>query len=127
MSPENSGVSASKQPVLGLCWIVFGIVRLIVAIWMLSFAGTATVMFGAILTRVPNPYSLMAAFHLIYTGWLILSAASGIFAILAGITLLSGAGVARLLGLVAGFVSVGFIPVGTALGAYPMALFARRE
>ena len=127
MSADSPGSAGPRQPALGLCWIVFGIVRIIVAIWMLAFAGTATVMFGAILTRVPNPYSLMAAFHLIYTGWLILSAASGIFAILAGITLLSGAGVARLLGLVAAFLSIGFIPVGTALGGYTMAIFARRD
>ena len=112
---------------LGLCWIVFGIFRLIAAVWMLSFAGTATVMFGTLLNRVPNPYSLMSAFHVIYSGWLVLSAASGIFGILAGITLLTGSGVSRMLALVAAFLSVAFVTVGTTLSVYTMVVFLRRD
>jgi hypothetical protein len=127
MPSDNSGTVGVRLAPLGLCWIVFGIFRLIVAIWMFSFAGTATVMFGAILTRVPNPYSLMAVFHLIYTGWIILSAASGILGILAGITLLSGAGVSRNLALLAAFFSVGFLPVGTTIGIYTLILFLRTD
>lgn len=127
MSTDSTGPIGVRQSPLGLCWIVFGIFRLIVALWMFSFAGTATVMFGAILTRVPNPYSLMTAFHLIYTGWIILSAASGILGILAGIILLSGAGISRILALLAAFFSVSFVPVGTTLGIYTLILFLRAD
>lgn len=116
-----------RASILGPCWIVFGIFRLIVAVWMLSFAGTATVMFGTLLNRVPNPYALMSAFHVIYSGWLVLSAASGIFGILAGVALLAGAGVSRMLALVAAFLSVAFVPAGTLLGVYTMVVFLRRE
>ena len=94
---------------------------------MLSFAGTATVMFGTLLNRVPNPYSLMSAFHVIYSGWMVLSAASGIFGILAGIALLAGAGASRMLALVAAFLSVTFVPVGTTLGIYTLVVFLRRD
>ena len=125
---DGAGVRAEgRSNALGLCWIVFGIFRLLVAVWMLSFAGTATVMFGTLLNRVPNPYSLMSVFHLIYSGWMILSAASGIFGILAGITLLTGTGVSRMLALVAAFLSVTFVPVGTTLGVYTMVIFLRRD
>jgi hypothetical protein len=128
MTADGAGVRAEgRSSGLGLCWIVFGIFRLVVAVWMLSFAGTATVMFGALLNRVPNPYSLMSAFHLIYSGWMILSAASGIFGILAGITLLTGSGVSRILALVAAFLSMTFVPVGTTLGVYTMVIFLRRD
>jgi hypothetical protein len=116
-----------RASILGPCWIAFGIFRLIVAVWMLSFAGTATVMFGTLLNRVPNPYALMSAFHLIYSGWLVLSAASGIFGILAGVALLTGAGVSRMLALVAAFLSVAFVPMGTTLGVYTMVVFFGRE
>jgi hypothetical protein len=129
MSPEASErvrVGGRGAP-LGICWMVFGILRLIVAVWLLSFAGTATVMFGAVLTRVPNPFSLMSAFHIIYTGWIILSAASGIFGVLAGIALLAGALAGRTLALVAAFLSVAFVPVGTTLGVYTLVVFLRRE
>jgi len=128
MAIDGTGVrTEGRSSVLGLCWIVFGIFRLIVAVWMLSFAGTATVMFGTLLNRVPNPYSLMSAFHIIYSGWLVLSAASGIFGILAGITLLTGSGVSRMLALVAAFLSAPFVPVGTTLSVYTMVIFLRRE
>ncbi len=128
MITDREGVRADgRSKALGLCWIVFGIFRVIVAVWMLSFAGTATVMFGTLLNRVPNPYSLMSAFHLIYSGWMILSAASGIFGILAGVMLLTGSGVSRTLALVAAFLSVTFVPVGTTLGIYTMVILLRRD
>jgi hypothetical protein len=120
----RAGVSNAP---LSFCWIVYGIFRLIIAVWMLSFAGTATVMFGSLLSRVPNPYSLMSAFHVIYSGWTILSAASGIFGLLAGITLLTRAGVSRMVALLAAFFSVAFLPVGTTLGIYTMVIFFRRD
>jgi hypothetical protein len=112
---------------LGLFWLIYGVLRIIAAVWMLSFTPVATVMFGALLNRVPNPYPLMSAFHLIYAGWIVLSAASGIFAILAAISLLAGAGANRILAVVAGLLAVPFIPVGTMLGAYTLALFVPRE
>jgi hypothetical protein len=128
MSPDTSAnVSTGSRGTLAFCWIVYGIIRVIFAVWMLAFAGTATVMFGALLTRVPNPYSLMGAFHIIYTGWIVISAASGIFGILAGIALLSGMAAARLLALVAAFFSLPFLPVGTTLGTYTLVAFLRRD
>ncbi len=128
--PMESSASVStkeRSTALGLCWIVFGIVRLIAAVWLLGFTGTATVMFGALLTRVPNPYSLMSGFHIIYSGWIVLSAASGIFGILAGVALLAGAGAGRILSLVAAFLSLSFIPAGTTLGTYTLVRFLRRD
>jgi hypothetical protein len=117
----------SRATPLAICWIIYGIVRLIAAVWLLSFAGTATVMFGALLTRVPNPYSLMGAFHLIYSGWIVLSAGSGIFGILAGLALFGRAGASRILALVAAILSLPFLPVGAALGTYTLVIFLRRD
>jgi hypothetical protein len=127
MPADGSIRAVNKNVPLAAGWLIFGVFRLIVAIWMLSFAGTATVMFGTLLNRVPNPYSLMGVFHIVYSCWMILSAASGVFALLTGITLMSGAGVSRLVALTAAFLSVPFLPVGTMLGTYTMVLFLRRE
>ena len=128
MSPDTSGnVATGSRSPLALCWIVYGMIRVIFAVWMLAFAGTATVMFGALLTRVPDPFSLMSAFHLIYTGWIIISAASGIFGILGGIALLAGMGAARMLALVAAFFSLPFLPVGTTLGTYTLVVVLRHD
>src|ERR1700759_4831925 len=92
---------------LGLCWIVFGILRIVAAVWMLAFAPTAGVMFGTWLNRVPNPYSLMTAFHFIWAAWTLLSAAAGGVGLLAGIFFLSRAAAGPLLGLVPAGVAVG--------------------
>jgi hypothetical protein len=127
MSGVSESVATRNSKPLGLCWIVYGILRVIAAVWLLSFTPVATVMFGALLGRVPNPYSLMSAFHLIYSGWIVLSAAGGIFGILAGIALLGGMGVGRILALVAAFLSVSFIPLGTTLGTYTLVVFLRRD
>ena len=113
--------------ILGICWIVYGVIRLCIALWLTTFSVSATLMFGALLTRVPNPFTLMSAFHLIYAGWIVLSAASGIFGVLAGISLLAGAGASRILAEVAALLAVPFIPVGTMLGAYTLALLVPRE
>jgi hypothetical protein len=125
MSADDSGpvsVVGRGRP-LGLCWLVYGIIRLGASVWLLGFMNTATVMFGALLVRVPNPYSLMNAFHLVYAGLIVLSAASGIFGILAGIALLAGMGAGRILALVAAFLSVSEVPVGTTLGIYTLIVF----
>ena len=129
MSADTSkpAVALKSGRTLGLFWLIYGILRIIAAVWMLSFTPTATVMFGALLNRVPNPYPLMSAFHLIYAVWIVLSAASGLFGGLAGISLLAGAGVSRILAVVAGLLAVPFIPVGTMLGTYTLALFVPQE
>jgi hypothetical protein len=129
VSPDTSrpvtGLSGGRT--LGLFWLIYGVLRIIAAVWMLGFTPTATVMFGALLNRVPNPYPLMSAFHVIYAGWIVLSAASGIFGVLAGISLLAGAGRSRILAIVAALLGVPFIPVGTMLGAYTLARFVSRD
>jgi hypothetical protein len=112
--------SSYNHKFLAACWIVYGIARLIAAVWLATFTPIATVMFGALLTRVANPFSLMAAFHLFYLFWIILSAAAGIFGLLAGIALLSGWSAARTLALIASVLSLSEIPIGLTLGVYTL-------
>jgi hypothetical protein len=112
---------ASTQPrILGLCWIVYGVLRLAVTFWLLTFTTTATLMFGALLTRVPDPFSLMSLFHFLYLGVMIWSAVSGVIGILAGVTLLSGQRSARPLAIAAALLSLSELPFGIALGVYTL-------
>jgi hypothetical protein len=113
---------SSHRQVLGICWIVYGILRVLAGIWLILFSGTSTVMFGALLTRVPNPFALMSDFHLVYAGLVVLSFACGLFGILAGLALLANQGTARMLAVVAAFLSVSEIPFGTTLGVYTLVL-----
>jgi hypothetical protein len=112
---------ASTHPrILGLCWIVYGVLRLVMTFWLLTFTTTATLMFGALLTRVPDPFSLMSLFHFLYLGVMIWSAVSGVVGILAGVTLLSGQRSARPLAIAAALLSLSELPFGIALGVYTL-------
>ena len=112
---------ASAQPrILGLCWIVYGVLRLAMTFWLLTLTTTATLMFGALLTRVPDPFSLMSLFHFFYLGVMIWSAVSGVVGILAGVTLLSGQRSARPLAIAAALLSLSELPFGIALGVYTL-------
>jgi len=111
---------SSHRRILGICWVVYGIVRFLAGIWLILFSGTSTVMFGALLTRVPNPFALMGDFHVIYACLVVLSFACGLFGILAGLALLANQQAARLLAVVASILSVSEIPFGSTLGIYTL-------
>jgi hypothetical protein len=75
---------------LGICSAIYGVIQLVAAIWLVSFSNIATVMIGALLARVPDPFTMMSFFHLIYALILALSVARGVLGLLAGWALLVG-------------------------------------
>jgi hypothetical protein len=111
---------SGHRRILGVCWLVYGIFRLIMGICLVLFSGTATVMFGALLSRVPNPFALMGDFHLAYIGVVVLAVLGGVFGLLAGLALIANQRPARMLALLAAFLSVSEIPFGTTLGIYTL-------
>jgi hypothetical protein len=120
MDQAAAGNLSGHRQVLGICWLVYGILRLIMGICLVLFSGTSTVMFGALLTRVPNPFALMGDFHIVYAGLVVLSFLCGLFGILAGLALLANQQSARMLALLAAFLSVSEVPFGTTLGIYSL-------
>jgi hypothetical protein len=114
------GYLGSDRRTLGVFWLVYGIFRLLVGICLALCSGTARVMFGALLTRVPDPYTLMSAFQIIYVGIVALAVLGALFGILAGLALMANQRAARMLALVAAFLSVSAIPFGTTLGIYTL-------
>ena len=111
---------SSRFQTLGTCWIVYGVFRLIMAVCLVIWASTATLMFGTLLNRVPDALTLMGVFHFMYAGTIGLSAVCGILGIMAGLALLAGRRSGRVLALVAGFLSLSNIPLGTTLGIYTL-------
>ena len=116
----SRSLASTRPRILGLCWVVYGVLRLAMTFWLLTFTTTATLMFGALLTRVPDPFSLMSIFHFLYLGVIIWSAVSGVVGILAGVTLLSGQRSARPLAIAAALLSLSELPFGIALGVYTL-------
>lgn len=114
----NDGLGPCRG--LGGCWIVYGVLRLGMTVWLATFTPMATVMFGALLVRVANPYSLMAAFHLLYLFAIILSALCGVTGLMAGLAVLSGRRSSRGLALIAALLSLSELPIGITLGVYTL-------
>ncbi|MGC2245758.1 MAG: hypothetical protein WA609_04060 [Terriglobales bacterium] len=112
-----------RHPTLGLCWTVYGILRLAGGIFLILFTPTATVMFGALLSRVANPFPLMTAFHFFYGCAIVLAAVAGVIGLIAGLMLLGGNKSARLLAIVAAILSVSDPIVGVTLGIYTLVVF----
>jgi hypothetical protein len=77
-------------------------------------------MFGSLLNRVADPFTLMALFHFAYLCTIALAVVTGIIGIMAGLALIGGQRSGRTLGLIAGFLALSNIPLGTTLGIYTL-------
>ena len=105
---------------LGACWIVYGVLRLGMAVWLVTLTREATVMFGALLVEVANSAGLMADFHAFYLLMIILSVLCGVIGLAAGTALLLGKHSGRTLAIVAAFLSLGELPIGITLGVFTL-------
>jgi hypothetical protein len=114
------GGASERFPTLGIFWILYGILRIIAGVVLFVYSATATLMFGALLNRVADPFTLMALFHFVYFCTIALAVVSGIIGIMAGLALMGGQRSGRTLGLLAGFLSLANIPLGTTLGIYTL-------
>jgi hypothetical protein len=125
MSSSNSVLRNpnSHFGTLGALWIVYGVLRLILAACLLIYAGTATLMFGALLNRVADPFTLMSVFHFLYAATIVLSVACGLIAIFAGLALLGGRSVGRKLAILASVLSLCDVPLGITLGTFTLVEF----
>jgi hypothetical protein len=109
---------------LGILWIVYGLLRLAGALGVVIYSATLTLMWGAVITRVPNPFALMDFFHFFLVFVIILGIVAGIISIVAGLALMSGGKSSRTLGLAAAFFGLINGPLGIALGAFTLFAFA---
>ena len=128
MSSNDPGIRSLSGHLrtLGGCWIVYGVIRLVLATLLVLYSGTATVMFGALLSRVPDPFTLMGVFHFLYIAMIALSVVCGILGLMAGLALLRGKQSGRTLAVLAGVLSVSNIPLGTSLGIYTLVVLLPR-
>jgi hypothetical protein len=118
---ETNGDTSDQLRTLGILWGIYGLIMIAAAAWIMVYNGTLTVMWGAIISRVANPFAWMNAFHLFLVATVIMALLSAAFSLLAAFTLIGGAAVARRLGLIAAFGLLG-TPLGAALGAFTVAI-----
>jgi hypothetical protein len=103
---------------VGACWIVYGLLRLVIAVCLVMYARVATVMFGALLVRVADYIPAMEVFHVFYVFSIILSVGCGVFGVLGGIALLRQR--TSRLAIIAAFLSLSELPIGITLGVYTL-------
>jgi hypothetical protein len=111
----------------GILWVLYGVLRLVGALLVFMYSATLTLMWGALLSRVPNPFALMNLFHIFLIFTIILGIVAGAVCIIAGLNLMSGASSARTFGYVAAFFGLTNGPLGIALGAFTLAFIRPAE
>ncbi|HXA56911.1 MAG TPA: hypothetical protein VNU84_05705 [Candidatus Acidoferrum sp.] len=111
---------------LGVLWLVYGCLRVVVVAALLIWSGTLALMWGSLLNRVPNPLTLMTAFHVglvLAVAWCIISA---FFSFVAGVALMRRAVPAPMDTLVAALLALPDLPFGIILGVYTIAALLPR-
>ncbi len=116
----------SGHGTLGVLWLIYGVICLAKSAWIVVYTATLTLMWGAIITRVADPFFWMNAFHIWLIGAVILLVLAGIFSFVAGASLMRG-GSGRAFTLVASILAILTGPLGIALGAYTMAVTVPRD
>jgi hypothetical protein len=126
-SAHPGALTSSGAKTLGLAWIIYGVFRLVVTVWLIVFTTTATLMFGALLTRVPDPFTIMTVFHILYSAVIVWSGISAVLGIVAGLTMLASQRGSRILVIAAALLALPELPFGIMLGVYTMTHLAPRD
>ena len=126
MSTQTVVAEPGNHRTLGVLWLIFGVLRVLGAVWMVLYSGTLTVMWGALLNRVPDPLSWMTMFHFFLTAAVVYYVILAIVSFLAAFSLLSRPASAGTLALVAAFLAVMSGPLGVALGIPTIVIFLPR-
>lgn len=113
----------ASHRLLGPCWLVYGILRLVAAIGLALYWGTATVMFGALLNRVANPFTLMDLFHIFYVLAIVWCVIGGVLGIIAGMAFMASGQPGRRTVILAALVALPDSPLGVMLGTYTLIIF----
>ncbi len=104
----------------GILWLAYGCLRIAQVAFIVVFSGTLSLMWGAVLERIPDPLAWMTAFHV----FLVLAAAwcivSGFFSFVAGFALLRHWPASKADTLIAALLALPDLPFGIVLGVYTL-------
>lgn len=106
---------------LGILWGIYGILMIAAGAWMIVYNRMLTVMWGAIISRVGDPFAWMNLFHMFLVMTVVMAFVSAAFSLLAAFTLMGGARSSRTLGLIAAAFGMLGTPPGVALGVFTVA------
>jgi len=116
----------TRQSTLGVLWLIYGVICLIKAASIALNWTVLTLMWGALLNRVPDPFTLMDVFHVFMLAVIVLAIITGVISLLAGMSLMQLGWSGRALVVTAAFLGLISGPLGIALGVYTLILFIPR-
>jgi hypothetical protein len=108
----------SRQKMLGTLWVIYGLICVIKATWIVVYAPTLTLMWGALLNRVADPFFWMNLFHGAMWGVVALEIVTAILSFVAAASLLRDRRSTGSVALIAGFLALLTGPLGIAVGVY---------
>ena len=106
--------------------MIYGVICLAEALWIVVNDAALTTMWGTIVSRVANPFAWMSSFRIFLEGMVVLAVGAGILALLAGMALMRRTSPNRPLVLTASFLGILNGPLGIALGVYTLVLLVPR-
>jgi zinc-ribbon domain len=108
--------------VLGIVWLSYSVFRIIMSIWILAFSHYFLPVMQDVMSRsaASFPFPIIRFLHVIYAISSAYGAATGILGVIAGAMLLQKKPTARILVIVAAFLSVLSFPLGTAVAVYTL-------
>jgi hypothetical protein len=115
-------IDSDRYRTVAVLWGIYGVLMIAAAAWIIVYNRTLTVMWGAIISRVANPFTWMSAFHLFLGATVVMALLSAVFSLLAAFALMSGTGSSRRLGLIAAAFGMLGTPPGVALGVFTVAI-----
>ncbi len=112
----------SRQGTLGILWMLFAVLCIVKVALIIINSATLTLMWGALLNRVANPFFWMDLFHFAMLAAVVLAILTAIISFVAGLALMQGGPSSRILALVAGFFGLISGPLGIALGVFTLVI-----
>jgi hypothetical protein len=112
--------NSSRHGTLGILWAVYGVICLVKAAWIVVYSATLTLMWGAIINRVADPFFWMNMFHVWLIGAVVLLVLTAIFSFLVAVSLMLRGASGRGLTVLASILAIITGPLGIALGTYTM-------
>ncbi|HTX15875.1 MAG TPA: hypothetical protein VMD77_11315 [Candidatus Baltobacteraceae bacterium] len=110
----------SRRKTMGALWVLYGVLCFIEVAWLVVQSDQLTLMWGALLNRVANPFAWMTFFHFALVIAVAVVVLAGVFALLAGSALLTQSRSRRNMAVVAGFFGLVTGPLGLILGVYTL-------
>ena len=118
--------NSSRYRTLGILWLIYGVLCLAKAAWIAIYSSTLTLMWGAIINRVADPFFWMSVFHVWLIGAVVLLVLTGIFALAACASLVQNRPVRFGFVVLASILAILSGPLGIALGTYTMVVTVGR-